>query len=142
MTSKGIYYFKVMPFGLKNAGLIYQHLMNLIFKDPIGDFMEVYVNDMIVKSLRANNHLKFLKALFDIMDKYQMKLTPVKYSFRVTSTKFLGYLIARQGIEAEPTQIKALDPITPRRTMKDVQRLMRKLATFSRLISRYLGRTK
>lgn len=72
-------------------GSIYQRLVNLMFKEAIGDFMKVYVDDMIVNSLKADNHLKNLEASFDIFDRYQMKLNSTQCTFGVTFGKFLGY---------------------------------------------------
>ena len=57
VTSQGLFYFKVMPFGLKNAGATYQRLMNKMFAHQIGRNVQVYVDDMLVKSLREDDHL-------------------------------------------------------------------------------------
>ncbi|KAI3746570.1 hypothetical protein L6452_09004 [Arctium lappa] len=81
MTDKGVYCYKVMPFGLKNAGLTYQWLVNKIFKERLGDTMEVYINDMLVKSKRVIDHIGHLKQSFDILKEYHMKLNPMKCSF-------------------------------------------------------------
>lgn len=70
MTCKGIYCYMVIPFGLKNTGSTYQRLVNLMFKEAIWDFMEVYVDDMIVKSLKTDDHIKNLEASFNIFNKY------------------------------------------------------------------------
>lgn len=88
-----------MPFGLNYAGSTYYRLVNLMIKEAIGDFMEVYVDEMILKSLRAGDHLTNLEASFDILNRYQMKLNPTKCTFEVTSEKFLGYLIDRKTLK-------------------------------------------
>ena len=64
MTSRGIYCYKVMPFGLKNVGSTYQRLVNMMFADQIGRTMEVYIDDMLVKSLEAEDHISHLQQAF------------------------------------------------------------------------------
>ncbi|KAJ0742766.1 putative nucleotidyltransferase, Ribonuclease H [Helianthus annuus] len=125
-----------MPFGLKNAGATYQRLVNMMFKDKLGDTMEVYIDDMVVKSKKAQDHLQDIKGAFDILDKYNMKLNPAKCHFGVGAGKFLGYMVTKRGIEASPEQIKAILDIKPPSNMKDVQRLTRQVAALNRFISR------
>ena len=100
MTSRGIYCYEVMPFGLKNAWSTYQRLVNMMFADKIGQTMEVYIDDMLVKSLEAEDHLSHLQQAFSALRKYNMKLNPAKCSFGVSSDKFLGYIVTHRGIEA------------------------------------------
>ena len=97
-----------MPFGLKNAGATYQRLVNEMFAKLLGITMEVYIDDMLVKSLKATDHIKPLTVCFDILDKYHMKLNPTKCTFGITSGEFLGYIVTEQGIEANPKQIDAI----------------------------------
>ena len=79
-----------MPFGLKNAGATYQRLVNKMFADYLGNIMEVYINDMLVKSLLAEQHLDHLCYAFEVLRKYNMKFNPTKCSFGMASEKFLG----------------------------------------------------
>ena len=67
MTSRGIYCYKVMPFGLKNAGSTYQRLVNMMFADQIGRTMEVSIDDMLVKSLEAEDHISHLQKAFSTL---------------------------------------------------------------------------
>ena len=83
MIDKGIYCYKVMPFGLKNVGSTFQHLVNMMFKEHLGRTMELYIDDMLVKSENSVNHIDHLKQLFDILHKYHMKLNTTKCSFGV-----------------------------------------------------------
>ena len=69
-----------MPFGLKNAGATYQRLMNKMFARQLGRNVQVYVNDMLVKSVRESNHLSDLQETFDTLRSYNMKLNPSKYA--------------------------------------------------------------
>jgi hypothetical protein len=108
MTYRGLYCYKVMPFGLKNAGATYQRLVNKMFQAQIGRNMEVYVDDMLVKSLTSHNHVADLAEAFDTLRKYHMKLNPQKCSFGVDSGKFLGFMVSQRGIEANPDKVRAI----------------------------------
>ncbi|KAL0449357.1 UNVERIFIED_CONTAM: Retrovirus-related Pol polyprotein from transposon gypsy [Sesamum latifolium] len=123
ITDRGIYCYNVMPFGLKNAGATYQRLVNKMFKDQIGSTMEVYVDDMLVKSMKEVDHLKDLKQAFGIMRSYGMKLNPSKCTFGVKGGKFLGYMVSERGIEANPEKIEAIAKLQSPRTLKEVQQL-------------------
>ena len=92
ITSQGLYCYKVMPFGLKNAGAVYQRLVNKMFNKQIGRNMEVYVDDMLVKSIEELAHLEYHKEMFATFKQYQMKLNPNKCVFGVASGKFLGFI--------------------------------------------------
>ncbi|KAJ9552165.1 hypothetical protein OSB04_016210 [Centaurea solstitialis] len=136
MTDKGIYCYKVMPFGLKNAGSTYQRLVNMMFKEHLGRTMEVYIDDMLVKSERSHDHIDHLKQSFDILRQYKMKLNPTKCSFGVRAGKFLGYMVTQRGIETSPEQIKAIKEIQSPRNVKEVQKLTGRVAALNRFISR------
>ena len=101
-----------MSFGLKNVGVTYQRLVNRMFSHQIGRNVEVYVNDMLVKSKDEVNHLDDLKETFSTLCKYNMKLNPTKCVFAVASGKFLGFMVSQQGIEANPNKVKANRPKT------------------------------
>ncbi|GKV23707.1 hypothetical protein SLEP1_g33406 [Rubroshorea leprosula] len=94
-----IYCYVMMPFGLKNAGATYQKLVQIIFKLQIGRNIEVYVDDMIVTSVRVENHIHNLSETFQNLRRAQMKLNPLKCTFAVESGKFLGYIVSKKGIE-------------------------------------------
>ena len=94
VTCQGLFCYKVMPFRLKNAGVTYQRLMNKMFTHQIGRNIQVYVDDMLVKSLRENDHLDDLQETFDTLRLYNMKLNPSKCVFGVTAGKFLGFMVS------------------------------------------------
>ena len=83
-----------MPFGLKNAGATYQRLVNKMFSKQIGRNIEVYMDDMLVKSREELAHLDDLKETFATFRQYQMKLNPSKCAFGVASRKFLGFMVS------------------------------------------------
>uniref|UniRef100_A0A2N9F6A1 Uncharacterized protein n=1 Tax=Fagus sylvatica TaxID=28930 RepID=A0A2N9F6A1_FAGSY len=119
ITSRGLFCYKVMPFGLKNAGATYQRLMNRMFHDQIGRNVEVYVDDMLVKSKEEDVHLDDLRETFQTLRKYQMKLNPSKCAFGVYSGKFLGFMVSQRGIEANPDKIKAILEMQPPKSTKE-----------------------
>uniref|UniRef100_A0A2N9HTB0 Uncharacterized protein n=1 Tax=Fagus sylvatica TaxID=28930 RepID=A0A2N9HTB0_FAGSY len=136
ITSRGLFCYKVMPFGLKNAGATYQRLMNRMFHDQIGRNVEVYVDDMLVKSKEEDGHLDDLRETFQTLRKYQMKLNPSKCAFGVYSGKFLGFMVSQRGIEANPDKIKAILEMQPPKNTKEVQRLTGRIAALNRFMSR------
>ncbi|KAL0420282.1 UNVERIFIED_CONTAM: Transposon Tf2-12 polyprotein [Sesamum latifolium] len=107
-TPKGIYCYKVMPFGLKNAGATYQRAMQRIFDDILHKNVECYVHDLVVKSKKREDHLYDLRKVFQRLRRYQLKMNPSKCVFRVTSEKFFGFIIRQRGIEIEQAKIDAI----------------------------------
>ena len=134
--SQGLFCYKVMPFGLKNARVSYQRLMNKMFTQQIGRNVQVYVNDMLVKSLRENDHLDDLQETFDTLRSYNMKLNPSKCVFEVTAGKFLGFLVSQRGIEVNPEKVQAIIELESLRTVKEVQSLNGKIAALNRFDSK------
>ena len=102
ITPHGLYCYNVMPFGLKNAGATYQRLVTKMFRPLLGNTMEVYIDDMLVKSKQSANHTAHLQQTFDLLREYGMKLNPLKYSFEVSVGRFLDFMVTQRGIEANP----------------------------------------
>ncbi|GKV37361.1 hypothetical protein SLEP1_g45403 [Rubroshorea leprosula] len=94
-----IYCYVMMPFGLKNAGATYQKMVTIVFRAQIGRNLEVYVDDIVVKSLKADDHLTDLEETFNNLRQNRMRLNPAKCIFGVESGKFLGFMVSRRGIE-------------------------------------------
>ena len=113
VTSQGTYCYRVMPFGLKNAGATYQRLVSKMFQKKIGASMEVYIDDMLVKSIKAELHITHLAEAFQVLKSYNMKLNPAKCTFEVSAGKFLGFIVNRRGIEANPYKIKVMLDMLP-----------------------------
>ena len=95
-----------MSFNLKNAGATYQRLMNKSFSHQIGRNVQVYVDDMLVKSQLENDHLDDLKETFDTFRSYNIKLNPSKCTFEVMAGKFLGFMVSQRGIKVNPDKIQ------------------------------------
>ena len=121
VTSQRLFCYKVMPFELKNTGATYQRLMNKMFTHQIGRNLQVYVDDMLVKSLRESDHLNDLQETFNTLRSYNMKLNPSKCVFKVTAGKFLGFMLSQRGIEVNPEKVWAILKLEPPRIVKAVQ---------------------
>jgi ribonuclease HI len=136
ITPRGAYCYKVMPFGLKNVGATYQRMVTTMFGRQIGKTVEVYIDDMLVKSVRKEDHLAHLREVFEILRRDELRLNASKCLFGVHSGKFLGHIISSRGIEANPDQIFALINLEEPKNTKQVQRLTGMIAALSRFISR------
>ena len=101
LTLIGNYYYKVMPFGLKNAGSTYQRMVIRMFESQLGKNIEVYIDDMVVKSKVEFEHISDLKNIFEILRKHKLRLNAAKFSFGIGSGKFLGYMVTHRGIEID-----------------------------------------
>ena len=120
VTSQGLFCYKVMPFSLKNGGATYLRLVNHMFCPQIGWNVEVYVDDMLVKSLDEEKHLDDLQETFDTLRRYNMKLNPSKCAFGVSLGKFLRFMVSHRGIEANLDKIQAILNMEPPRNIKEV----------------------
>ncbi|KAK0600228.1 hypothetical protein LWI29_012865 [Acer saccharum] len=139
-TDQRLYCYTVMPFSLKNAGATYQRLVNKMFARQIRRNMEVYVDDMLTKSITADRHTDDLRETFDVLVRYGMKLNPAKCVFGVPSGRFLGYQVHQRGIEVNPEKIQALAKMVSPRILEDVQKLTGCLASLSRFIAKSTDR--
>ena len=133
VTTQGTYCYRVMSFGLKNAGATYQRLVNRMFQKHIDTTMEVYIDDMLVKSTTAELHIAHLSKAFQILRSYNMKLNPAT---GVSAGKFLGFIVNHRGIEANPDKIKAVLDMPSPSGIKEVQRLTGRIAALSRFVAR------
>nr|XP_023895718.1 uncharacterized protein LOC112007578 [Quercus suber] len=136
------YHYMVMPFGLKNAGATYQRMMTRMFRDKIGCTVEVYIDDMVVKSKREEQHTVDLQEVFETLRRHKLRLNAEKCVFGVGAGKFLGYLITSRGIEVNPDQIEAIKRLNPSSNPKEVQVLTGMLAALNRFISKFADRCR
>ena len=129
------YHYKVMPFGLKNAEATYQRMMTRMFEPQLGKNIEIYIDDMVMKSKLESEHVNDLGNIFEILRRHKLRLNTSKCSFGVGSGKFLGYMVTHRRIEANPDQIKAINNLQPPWNPKEVQKLTGMTATLNRFIS-------
>jgi hypothetical protein len=140
VTVDGLYCFVVMLYGLKNALPTFVRAMSKTFGDLIRDKVEIYVDDIMVKTRRGSTLVEDLTLVFDKLWATRTKLNPDKCVFGVSAGKLLGFLDSHRGIEANPEKIRAIEAIRPPARIKDVQKLMGSLAALSRFISRLAER--
>ncbi|KAL0328211.1 UNVERIFIED_CONTAM: Retrovirus-related Pol polyprotein from transposon opus [Sesamum calycinum] len=136
VTDQRVFCYNVMPFGLKNIGTTYQRLVNHMFQNQIGRNMEVYIDDMLVKSAKEQDHIEDLEECFQILTTFGMKLNPAKCTFGVRGGKLLGYMISKRGIEVNLEKINAIMDMSPLKSIREVQKLVGRLAVLNRFISR------
>ena len=107
-----------------------------MFRPQIGRNVEVYVDDMLVKSLDEGKHLDDLQEIFDTLRQYNIKLNPSKCAFGVSLGKFLGFMVSQRGIQANPDKIQTILDMKPSRSIKEVQSLTGQVATLNRFVSK------
>jgi len=135
MTKRSCYCYKVMPFGLKNAGATYQRLMDKVIAPMLGRNVQAYVDDMVVTSLEKSRHVTDLEELFVTIAKYKLMLNPEKCIFGVEAGKFLGFLLTERGIEENPDKCAAILVMRSPATVNEVQQLTGRMAALSRFVS-------
>ena len=109
-----------MPFGLKNVGSTYHMMMTRMFEPQLGKNIEVYINDMVVKSKVVFEHVGDLGDILKILRKHKLRLNASKCSFSMGSDKFLGYMVTHHGIKVNPDQVKVINNLQPPRNPKEV----------------------
>ena len=124
-----------MPFGLKNASAIYQHVATTLLHDFIHKEVEVYVDDMIVKSKDHEGHIPTLRKFFEGIQFYKLRLNPKKCTFGVTSRKLLGFIVSQRGIEVNLDKIKAIVEMKPPKTEKEILEFLGRIQYISRFIA-------
>jgi hypothetical protein len=138
----GLFEWVIMTFGLKNVSATYQRAMNLIFHDLIGVLMEVYIDDVVVKSIGFEEHMTDLKLSLERMKKYGLQMNPLKCTFGVMSGRFLGFIVHEHGIQIDPKKIESIRKIGEPVCKKDVQKLLGKINDLHHFISYLAGRVE
>ena len=129
-----------MPFGLKNAGATYQRAMHKIFDDMLHKNVDCYVDDLVVKSRKREDHLQDLRMVFDRLRRYQLKMNPLKCAFGVTSSKFLRFIVRHRGIEVDQSKITTIRDMLEPRNLQELRSLQGRFAFIRRFISNLVGR--
>lgn len=131
-----------MPFGLKNIGATYQRLMTKVFKPLIGQTVEVYIDDIVVKSMTRGKHEQHLEEVFRLLREYDMKLNTSKCVFGVSVWKFLGFIVTQRGIKVNSNQIKEVIETFALSNKKELQRLTGRVAALGRFIARFTDKLR
>ena len=142
LTPTGNYHYKVMPFGLKNAGSTYQRMMTRMFEPQLGKNIEVYIDDMVVNSKVESEHVDDLGNIFEILRKHKLRLNAAKCSFSIGFGKILDYMVTHCGIEVDPNQIRAINDLRPPQNPREVQKFIRMTVALNQFISRSADRCK
>jgi len=135
-TPLGVYCYTVMPFGLKNAGAMYQRAMNA---EHIRKIVECYVDDIAVKSRAKGDHIADLKTIFDIMQAHQLKMNPTKSFLGIASGKFFGFVVTSKGIHLDLEKVRAIQEMQPPKSLRELGGLQGRLAYIRRFISNFSG---
>jgi hypothetical protein len=136
----GLFEWVVLTFGLENAGATYQRAMNLIFHDLLGIIVEVYIDDIVVKSAGDDSHLADLRLTFEKMCRYKLKMNPLKCAFGVSAGKLLGFIVHEKGIEIDPKKIEAIQSVKAHTCKKDFQKFLGKVNYLRRFICNLSGK--
>ncbi|GJR36598.1 reverse transcriptase domain-containing protein [Tanacetum coccineum] len=136
ITSQGIFCYSKMPFGLKNVGSTYQRLVDKAFQKQIGRNLEVYVDDLVIKSHTEEEIIRDITETFKTLRQINMKLNPKKCTFGMQEGMFLGYKVSTNGLRACPEKADAVLSLPSPRCIKDVQKLNGKLASLNRFLSK------
>jgi hypothetical protein len=136
ITPFGMFCYVTMSFGLRNAGATYQRCMQHVFGDHIDRTAEAYIDDIVVKTRKADDLVGDLSIAFGCLRANRVKLNPEKCVFGVSRGMLLGYIISQRGIKANPEKVAALERMGPIRDLKGVQKVLGCLAALSRFISR------
>uniref|UniRef100_A0A2N9F532 Integrase catalytic domain-containing protein n=1 Tax=Fagus sylvatica TaxID=28930 RepID=A0A2N9F532_FAGSY len=133
-TPIGNFYYTVMPFGLKNAGATYQRTMTAMFHDMMHKEIEDYVDDIVVKSKKREDHLGILRKVFDRCRLYKLKMNPLKCAFGVSAGKFLGFLVHNRGIDVDPAKASAIATMKAPTSHKELKSFLGRLSYIRRFI--------
>ncbi|XP_024310613.1 uncharacterized protein LOC104584890 isoform X1 [Brachypodium distachyon] len=132
----GVYCYCTMPFGLRNAGATYQRCMQKCLHDQLGKNVQVYVDDVVIKTKESATLLDDIRETFANLKRFRMKLNPAKCTFGVPAGKLLGFLVSSRGIETNRVKITAIERMKLPKCLKDVQKFTGCLASLSRFLSR------
>ncbi|GKA63347.1 reverse transcriptase domain-containing protein [Tanacetum coccineum] len=135
-TSQGVFYYTKMPFRLKNAGATYPRLVDKAFNRQIRKNLEVYVDDLVIKSHSEAEVVRDIEETFRTLRKINMKLKPKKCTFGAAEGMFLGHNISREGIQAYNEKTQAVINMPSPQTLKEVQSLNENLASVNRFLSK------
>jgi hypothetical protein len=135
----GLFEYVVMTFGLKNAGATYQRAMNYIFHDLISKLVEIYIDDVVVKSASVEGHLGDVRQVLEQTGRFGLTMHLKKCAFGVSGVQFLGFLVHERGIEIGLKSQEAVKTMVPPTTKKELQQLIGKINFVRRFISNLSG---
>jgi hypothetical protein len=138
----GLFEWIVMTFGLKNVGATYQRAMNFIFHEYIDTLVEIYIDDVVVKSRDITKHLADLRKILECTRKHGLKMNPNKCAFGILAGQFLGFIVHKRGIKINRKSIDAINKVVAPADKTKLQSLIDKINLIRRFISNLLGKIK
>jgi len=138
----GLFEWIVMTFGLKNAGATYQRATNFIFHEFIGKLVEIYIDDVVVKSRDFTKHLADLRKVLECTRKHGLKMNPNKFAFGVSAGQFLGFMVHQRGMEISRKSIGAINKIVAPTNKIELQSLIGNINFIRRFISNLSGKIR
>jgi hypothetical protein len=135
----GLFEYVVMTFGLKNAGVTYQRATNYVYHDLIGKLVEVYIDDVVVKSISTRGHLEDLRQVLERTRRFGLKMNPKMCAFGVSAGQFLGLLVHEWGVEIGLKSQEAVRTVVPPTMKRELQQLIGKINFTKRFISNLSG---
>ncbi|GJX88678.1 reverse transcriptase domain-containing protein [Tanacetum coccineum] len=136
ITSQVIFCYSKMPLGLKNAEATYQRLVDKAFHKQIGRNLEVYVDDLVIKSCTEHEMIRDIEETVKTLREINMKLNPKKCTFGIEEGMFLGYKVNTEGIKVCSNKVEVVLSLSSLKCLKDVQELNGKLASLNRFLSK------
>jgi hypothetical protein len=125
---------------LEERRVTYQRAINLIFHDLLGVLLEVYIDDVIIKSTGFREHMADLRVCLERMKKYSLRMNPTKCAFGVSVGQFLGFVVHQHGIQIDPKKVESIKKIREPSYKKDVQKLLGKINYLRCFISNLIGK--
>lgn len=138
-TKYGLFEYRVMPFGLTNAPAAFQGLMNFIFAAFIDDFLNPYLDDILIYSDSLEDHIRHIKIVLNILRKNNLCAKISKCAFHVQKVEFLGFWISTDGISMDPDKIKAVREWPSPKSVKDVQSFLGFANFYRKFIPNFSG---
>ena len=134
-SAVGLFEYVVMTFGLMNVSATYQRAMNYIYHDLISKLVEIYIDDVVVKSTSTGGHLEDLCQVLEWTRRFRLKMNLKKCAFGVSAGQFLGFLVHERGIEIGLKSQEVVRTVVPPTTKKELQQLIGKINFIRRFIS-------
>jgi hypothetical protein len=131
-----VFCYQVMPFSLKNTGVTYQRMMQNCLRSQIERNIQVYIDDVVITTRKEESLISDLIETFDNLNRYQLKLNPIKCSFGMSAGQLLGFFVSARGIEANPEKIQAILTMGKPAKLHDVQKLAGRITALSRFVTR------
>lgn len=137
VPGRGLYQFKVMPFGLHSAPATFQRLVDRVIGSDLEPYCFVYLNDIIILGKDFDHHLEVLKEVFCRLREANLKLNPDKCQFGRKSLRYLGHLVTADGIQTDPVKISAIQQLIPPTTIKALRRFLGIVSWYRRSVPEF-----